>query len=217
MRKTAAAVMALTILMTASGFTSEEFSLADLSNYQREYKSESIGACSASSTKTYEDYSLITSTGSAQYKYIHEKMTVDETTGLLIDEDGFIGVAMGWQFGEIGSRYYVVLDTGIVIPVVKVDSKSASHVPNGCSVEGGGSMLEFVIDDELAYDYFGGTNGLVSNGNFNNYEYFKGKITDVEAVLDEKLEEGVTYDTVVTETTKDTEQSASKTILKGGY
>ena len=50
MRKTAAAVMALTILMTASGFTSEEFSLADLSNYQREFKSESIGACSSSSS-----------------------------------------------------------------------------------------------------------------------------------------------------------------------
>ena len=80
-----------------------------------------------------------------------------------------------------------------------------------------GSMIEFVIDDEIAYDYFGGTNGLVSNGNFNNYEYFKGKITDVEAVSDERLEEGVTYDTVVTETVKDTEDSAVRTILKGGY
>ena len=78
-------------------------------------------------------------------------------------------------------------------------------------------MIEFVIDDEIAYDYFGGTNGLVSNGNFNNYEYFKGKITDVEAVSDERLEEGVTYDTVVTETVKDTEDSAVRTILKGGY
>ena len=150
---------ALTFL---TGYSPADFSLARLKNYKKEFKSESIGACSTSSIKTYEDYRLITSVGSAQYQYIHNHCVVDDETGFLIDEDGFIGVALAYSFGEIGSRYYFILDTGITIPVVKVDAKASVHATNGCSADSNGSVLEFVIDADRAAAYFGGANGPLS-------------------------------------------------------
>ena len=108
-KKLAITLCTLVCGISLSAFESNSFKLSNLKKYQREYLSESVGVCSTSSTKTYEDYRMITATDSKQYKYIHNEMTVDETTGFLYDEDGFIGVAMGYQFGEIGSRYYIVL------------------------------------------------------------------------------------------------------------
>ncbi|MCF0109969.1 MAG: hypothetical protein HUJ57_07900 [Erysipelotrichaceae bacterium] len=200
-----------------AGFTEDDFDIDGYDQYQKEYKSESIGACSASSTKTYEDYKGITAVGSAQYKYIHEHMTVTET-GLLIDEDGFIGAALAYDFGPIGSRYYFEFDTGIVLPIVKVDAKSSAHTPNGCHAYDG-SVIEFVIDTETALEYFSiKGNGLVNNGNFNNYKGLSGKIVDIEKVSDEKLEAGVTYeDKVVDDHTEIKEDTRNVINIEGGY
>ncbi|MBQ9327771.1 MAG: hypothetical protein IJ225_04465 [Solobacterium sp.] len=200
------------------GFTPEDFSLARLKNYKREYKSVSIGTCSTSSTKTYEDYRLITSVGSAQYQYIHNHCTVDEETGFLFDEGGFIGAAMGYSFGEIGSRYYIVLDTGIIIPVVKVDAKAAEHAPNGCSAGSDASVIEFVIDTDKALAFFGGANGLASSGNFNNYEYLQGNIADIEAVSDEPIETGIIYTSSIGEDRlKRSEEFDRVKLVEGGF
>lgn len=202
-----------------TGFTAEDFSVADFKHYEREFVSESIGACSTSSTKTYEDYRLITSQGSKQYQYIHNHMTVDEETGLLYDEEGFIGVAMGYQFGEIGSRYYVVLDTGNIIPVVKADAKAAVHAENGCSANADASVIEFVIDTDKAVKYFGsGPTGLASQGNFNNYDAFRGNIKDIERVTSIKIEEGIVYEDMnQLIQNKSDETSDQVKMVKGGY
>ena len=206
------------LLFTGSGFAREDFTLAKLKDYKKEFKSVSIGTCSSSSTKTYEDYRMITSTGSAQYQYIHNNCEVDEETGFLLDEEGFIGVAMGYNFGPIGSRYYIVLDTGITIPVVKVDDKAAVDAPNGCSAALDASVIEFVIDSDRAKQYFGGSNGLASSGNFNNYEYLNGSIADIEKVSDEPIETGVIYtDSLVQEKDKRTETSDKVKLVEGGF
>lgn len=210
------ALVAMMSLVT-SGFTASDFSLADLKNYHKEFKSESIGACSSSSTKTYEDYRAITDKASKQYKIIHNEMTVDETTGFLFDKDGFIGVAMAYNFGEIGTRYYVELDTGIIIPVIKVDAKASVDAPDGCSAGGDASVIEFVIDSNIAKEYFGASNGLASWGNFNNYKYLKGNIQDIELVLDEKVEEGVIYDEEVEDFDKEEQFHDGIKMVKGGY
>lgn len=206
---------ALTFL---TGYSPEDFSLARLKNYKKEFKSESIGACSTSSIKTYEDYRMITSTGSKQYQYIHNHCTVDEETGFLIDEDGFIGVALAYSFGEIGSRYYFVLDTGITIPVVKVDAKASVHASNGCSADSNGHVLEFVIDSDRAMAYFGGANGLASSGNFNNYEYLNGSIADIEKVSDEPIETGIIYTSFIgTDLIKRSEEPDEVHMVIGGF
>ena len=212
------ALSGLTLLLTASGFAPEDFSLAKLKNYKKEFKSVSIGACSTSDIKTYEDYRMITSVGSAQYQYIHNHCTVDEETGFLLDEEGFIGVAMAFGFGEIGSRYYIELDTGITIPVVKVDAKSSAHASNGCSANSNGHVIEFVIDSDKAMAYFGGANGLAASGNFNNYDCLNGSIRDIERVLDEKIETGIIYqEELEVEALKRTEEYDRVRLVEGGF
>ncbi len=184
--------------VTMSGFSAkeeDEVMIDNLDRYNKEFKTEDIEVCSTSATKTYMSYKAVTSTRSRQYRFIHSEMTVDEVTGLLYDEDGFIGVALGSNFGEIGTRYYFTLDTGIVLPVVKVDAKASVDAPNGCSHSKDASVIEFVIDSEIAGEFFGvGGNGLVNHGNFNNDDRLRGKIEKIELVLDERLEEGVYYE-----------------------
>lgn len=205
-----------------TGFKAEEFSIENLDQYNKEFKTEEIEVCSTSSTKTYMPYTAITAKNSKQYKYIANHMTVDQTTGMLYDEDGFIGAALGYSFGEIGSRYYFTLDSGIVLPIVKVDAKASADAPNGCSHAADASVIEFVIDSTIASEYFGtGPTGLVKQGNFNNDTRFKGSITKVEKVLDEKIEEGVYYD----ENNVDNQESEKNLIgeadtelhLEGGF
>lgn len=187
-------LLCLFIVFTCCGFTPEEFDIDDFYEYEKEYKTEDVALCSTSSTKTYESYRAITNTASKQYQLL-SAMTIDETTGFLYDEDGFIAVAMGSYFGPLGSRFYVTLDSGNVIPVIKADAKSDSHTVNGCAAEGEGSVIEFIIDEYVSRNYFGqGPSGLASYGNFNNDDHFRGRIVRIERVLDEKIEEGVVYE-----------------------
>ena len=212
-----AAVLVCTGLFSM-GFKAEDFDPDDLKHYRKEFVSESIGACSSSSVKTYEDYRMITATGSAQYQYIHNHCTVTDC-GLLVDEEGFIGVALGYLFGPIGARYYIELDSGITIPVVKIDEKAARDAPNGCTA-GSNDAIEFVIHAGRALSFFGGGNGYVLNGNFNNSRYFRGHIKDIEKVTSEKieLESGVTYTEIVRDfSAKTDEESDGYPEIDGGF
>lgn len=176
------------------GFDTGFFKLKNLENYTKEYKTEDMEVCSVSSTKSYMDYRMITATTSRQYKYIRKHMEVSDT-GLLIDKDGFIGVAMGFYFGEIGSKYYVTLDSKTVLPLVKVEEKAAGDTdPKGCFHYSDNSVIEFVIDRDKALNYFGSiSNSHVLNGNFNNYKIFQGEIRKIEKVLEEKQKNTVVF------------------------
>lgn len=134
--------------------------------------------CSSSSVKTYMDYRAITDKSSNQYRYIQAYMTVGDD-GFLYDEDGFIGVALGSHFGPIGSKWEIVLDTGITFKAVKIDEKADRHVYNGCQHKQDGSVVEFVIDSRK---FEKASNGYVWQGNFNNNPDFKGKISAIYKV-----------------------------------
>ena len=86
--------------------------------------------CSTSSFKSYMDYRTITSEMSEQYSYIDTHMTIKN--GYLINEQGYIGVALGSQFGVIGSKWVFELDTGNSIYAVKIEHKDDSDTINGC-------------------------------------------------------------------------------------
>lgn len=176
------------------GFDTSFFKISNFENYNKEFKTEEVKACATSSTKTYMDYRAITNTSSAQYRHIQNYMEVDES-GLLIDEDGFFGVALGSYFGSIGKRYYFTLETGVVLPVVKIDEKADADTNySGCSQAFDGSVIEFVIDRDKALEYFGSlSNSYVLNGNFNNYKIFSGRIEKVEEVLEEKRKDSVVF------------------------
>lgn len=137
-----------------------------------------IELCSTSSVKTYMDYRAITDELSLQYKYIQAYMKVNDK-GLLIDKDGYIGVALGRYYGTIGSKYKITLDTGVILNVIKIEEKADNDTINGCQQKYDGSVIEFVIDT----DYFElSDNGYIFNGNFNNNKDFNGNIESIEVI-----------------------------------
>lgn len=180
--------------MCINGVYAEESSvlnIEDFRNYAKEYVSEEITVCAAGRAKTYMDYRATTARNSRQYQFIHNNLTVDETTGFLYDEDGFIAAALGSFYGEIGDRFYFTLDSGVVLPIVKSEEKANVDTDDsGCYHLSDNSVIEFVIDKNYAMDYFGQlSNNYVLNGNYNNHELFNGNIVKVERVTDEKLSE----------------------------
>lgn len=175
------------------------FDLNNLYDYEKEYKTEEIEVCANTTAKTYMDYRMVTAVSSRQYQYIHNYLTVDKNTGFLYDDDGFIAVALGSYYGTIGDRYYFTLESGVVLPLVKSEEKADVDTDyTGCYHLIDTSIIEFVIDEDYASNYFWcNGNGYVLNGNYNNYSLFEGEIVRVEKVLDEKNEEIVSYSTSI--------------------
>lgn len=141
-----------------------------------------INVCSKGINKTYMNYKKITDKSSQQYQFIKNNMTVDEK-GYLKDEKGYIGVALGTYFGEIGTRYIFKLSSGIELKIIKVEVKDDAHTNNGCEQKWDKSVIEFVIDTEIAEKYYGlEDNGYINNGNFNNI--FKGEIVEITRITE---------------------------------
>lgn len=203
MKKVVITILAIFSILVFGGFTNlsnEEiekpvFELEDLYDYQKEFKTQDIEICAKSGAKTYMDYRMTTVVNSRQYQFIHNNLTVDSETGFLYDEDGFIAVALGSYFGTIGDRFYFTLDSGVVLPLVKAEEKADVDTDAiGCQHLYDTSVIEFVIDSDYAGEYFWNHgNGLVLNGNYNNYPLFKGDIERVEKVLDERSDKIVTF------------------------
>ena len=203
MKKVLLTILAIFSIMVFTGFTNlsnedlskPTFNLEDLYDYQKQYKGEEIENCARTGAKTYMDYRMTTVVNSAQYQFIHNNLTVDTNTGFLYDKDGFIAVALGSYFGKIGDRFYFTLDTGVVLPLVKAEQKADVDTDAmGCQHLYDTSIIEFVIDSDYAGEYFWNNgNGLVLNGNYNNYPLFDGDIEKVEKVLDEKNDKIVTF------------------------
>ena len=141
-----------------------------------------IAICSPSSVKTYMDYKKITNKASIQYRYIQDNMVV-RYDGHLIDEEDYIGVALGSYFGKIGTRYIITLSSGQQLKVIKVEAKDDKHTFKGCQQRWDKSVIEFVVDVDKAGKYYGiASNGYVNSGNFNNLDQFKGNIIKIEEV-----------------------------------
>jgi len=138
-----------------------------------------IRVCSASSSKTYMSHTLI-SRNSIQGKFIEANMTIKD--GFLYDQDGFIGVALGSYFGNIGDRFIFTLDSGIELKLIKIERKADKHTFNGCEQRWDKSVIEFVIDPSTNL-IPRASNGYIAQGNFNNLEQFRGRIARVRKEL----------------------------------
>lgn len=132
---------------------------------------QELEVCHYGTNKTYMDYRSL-DVDSNQYKLLSTLATKD---GFFFDMDGYMAVALGSYFGELGSRYELELDSGIVLKVIKVEEKADRHTFDGCQQRWDKSVVEFVIDGEKI-KYAMGENGYILNGNFNNHEDFKGDI-----------------------------------------
>lgn len=142
---------------------------------------EEIPLCDEGSTvKSYMDGSTVTDTNSAQYQLL-STMHINEK-GHYETDDGYIAIALGSYYGPVGTKYIVELNTGITFKAIKADQKSDEHVYNGCQHRIDGSMLEFILDTEVAGNYFGIKNGYVCGGNLNNSLDYNGAITSIKRV-----------------------------------
>lgn len=196
-------IMSVITAFTPFSDNGYRFDINDLYDYERQFESEEIDVCSMSDVKTYMDYRMTTLRSSRQYQFLNYECTVDRKTGFMYDEDGFIAVALGSHYGEIGDRFYFTLDSGIVLPLVKGEEKADVDTDStGCYHMIDGSVIEFVINDDYAYEFFGGGNGYPLNGNYNNYHLFRGGIVKVERVLDKKKDDIVTFKNNISEPKK---------------
>lgn len=145
---------------------------------------EPIKMLYTSSVKTYMDYRAITDKASPQYQFIHsDEITICED-GFLRDSEGYVGVAMGGYFGEVGSRYICRLDNGAEIKVVKVEVKAEQDTVQDFYGKDNYDIIEFVIDTKAQWMQDNKwENGYIFSGNFNNYEAFNGKIVEIDKII----------------------------------
>lgn len=125
------------------------------------------------------DYGAITNTNSAQYKLIHSNQIQVGSDGLLYDKYGFVGVAIGSAHGNIGDRFIVHLDNGKSFKAIKLDARADAHTTNGCNHIIDGSVVEFIIDTNLAYQTYPTS---ITMGNFNCESKFNGSVTSITQI-----------------------------------
>lgn len=159
-------------VLTIKQLESENYKVVE----QNTLKSTVIKPCGISSVKSYMDRSKITDETSKQHRFITENM--EAKNGLWFDREGYLGVALGSWFGEIGSRWNFELSSGEILYTVKIDEKDDKHTINGCEQKDDNSIIEIVVDEETN-PYWIGENGFILNGNFNNLKYFEGTITEI--------------------------------------
>lgn len=130
------------------------------------------------------DYRAITSTTSLQWSCLYEDGNFELSNGNIVNDDGilkthdgYIAVAMGSYFGDIGSKFRITTDDGNVFNVIKVEAKSDAHTDsNNIVCLSNGSIIEFVVDlDNLKSNYS-------SWWNFNEIDGYSGSIIKIEKV-----------------------------------
>ena len=122
--------------------------------------------CSTGTFKSWMDHDAITDESSKQWK-LKQIATTDKNYGFRM-VDGYILVAMGPQYGPIGSKYIIQFEDGKVINAMIGDIKH-----QGCTSDDG-SMIEFIVDSKVMPKF------LKSAGNFN--QLFSGSITMIREV-----------------------------------
>lgn len=137
-----------------------------------------------SQTKTYMDLNKITKRGTKQYS-LKNKYKLDNNGVYYFSYKGkkFYTVALGSYFGEVGTKYKVTLSSGQEFYCIKADEKSDNHTIDGYAQKYDGSVIEFVINTNTAFNYYGGGNGYVLNGNFNNHNDWNGSIISMKKVV----------------------------------
>lgn len=131
-------------------------------------------------SKTYEDGRLITDRTSPAYQMLSQ-CDVDYRGHYMYD-NLYYAVAMGNYFDDVGSKYIVTLEDGNQFKVIKCDVKQDRHTTNRM-LDQAGAMIEFIINDLVAAQYYGvDTNGYILGGSFNNCDNFQGRIASIEQI-----------------------------------
>lgn len=122
------------------------------------------------------DYRTITDATSRQYQLIYSDSITVGDDGLLYNGE-YIGVALGSKFGEIGDKFLITLNGGKQFKAIKVDEKDDSHTIDSCHHANDGSVVEFVINVDLAQQSYP---LAITMGNFDYIDKFNGTVVKIE-------------------------------------
>ena len=123
----------------------------------------------------------ITDTTSAQYQLITSGAIQICDDGLLRDEYGSVGVAIGSYYADnIGDRFIITFEDGSQAKIIVVDMKADKDTINGANHITDGSMIEFVIDVKLANESYP---DAITMGDFNWTAEYSGNISKIEKVI----------------------------------
>lgn len=128
-------------------------------------------------------YQAITDKSSPQYKLIFESRLINVSEdGLLYSEDGYVGVALGSKYGNIGDKFILEFDNERELKVIKLDEKADKDTVDGCYHRSDNSVVEVLVDVDKASKSY----PLAVNvwGNFNYSDKFNGEITNVLKVVE---------------------------------
>lgn len=131
------------------------------------------------SFKSYMDYRTITDISSNQYKLIHSDQISVGSDGLLYTDDGYVGVALGSAFGEVGDKFIIQTSTQQTIKVIKLDEKSDNDTIDGIYHSTDGSVVEFVVDTNIILETY---HMSYIMGDFNHEDKFSGNVISVTKV-----------------------------------
>ena len=120
------------------------------------------------------DYRKVTNKHSKQYKLIKALNICND--GLLRDKEGYIAVALGSRYGEVGDKFIIKLSTGKDIKVIKADEKSDKDTVNGCFHKTDGSMIEVIVKCGVFEKTYKEASIM---GDFNYSDLFNGSIVKI--------------------------------------
>ena len=104
---------------------------------------EEIKVVSSSTVKTYMSYTAVTNTASLQYQILSQ---AEHASNGLMYYDGYICIALGSQYGPVGTKYYMTIG-GTVYKFIKADAKADIHTANGAGWTGmDGHIIECIVD-----------------------------------------------------------------------
>lgn len=92
--------------------------------------------------------------------------------------DDYYCVALGSYYGDVGTKYIITLSSGVQFKAIKFDAKADQDTVNGCYHSSDGSILEFVLSYETAFQFYGGEQYIA----INLHDKWKGNIVSIETV-----------------------------------
>lgn len=133
--------------------------------------------------KSYMDLRTITDKSSKQYK-LKSKYQLDSKGHYYYEyqNEKFYSVALGSYFGDVGDLFYVELSNGNSFYCIKGDEKADCDTIDNYAHIGDKSVIEFIVNEKIAKNYYGASNGYACNGNFNNNEMWRGKIKSISKI-----------------------------------
>lgn len=99
------------------------------------------------SFKSFMSYKKVTNKKSDQHKLLNDPKTEINDLGILRHEGRYL-IAVGGQFGAVGDKIKVTLDSGEVLDCIIGDIKDKKDITEEGQCKINGSIIEFIVDQD---------------------------------------------------------------------